>query len=146
MLNHHFSTLSAAVTTNVNCLHPPLVVTKDTYGQANIWKEISEKKSVFEKYKVSKQYFFLLNHHFSTLSAAVTTNDILLHPLLVITKDISLVLKCMHMRVVKPGRKFTILPINSILYMVEVALQGIEMVMSSCNMAVQGVGIFDVQQ
>jgi hypothetical protein len=85
--NHHFSTFSAAVTTNVIRLRPPLVITKDTYAQATIWKKPTEKKHFLKVQGVQKMYFLVLNHHLSILSTTVTTNVIRLRPPLVITKD-----------------------------------------------------------
>jgi 4-aminobutyrate aminotransferase-like enzyme len=86
-LNHHYSILSATVTTNVIRLRPPSVVTKDTYAQEYILKKITEKNQFLKSTGCPKMCFLWQNHHFSTLSAAVTTNVICLRPPLVITKD-----------------------------------------------------------
>ena len=75
------------MTTRVFCLHPPSVPTMDTYAQATIWKETTEKKPFKKLQGVKKIIFLSINHNFSILSATVTTNIILLRPPLVITKD-----------------------------------------------------------
>ena len=74
--------------TNVIHLRPPWVINKHTYAPAIIWKETTVNKNIFTKLKgVQKIICLILNHHYSILSATVTTNVICLRPQLVVTKD-----------------------------------------------------------